>query len=208
MGQNPTPTGESEVHGVSLRSDWFSWSVIPSLSRKLPVLRLLVMRRLLVIALALTCAAGITQARLNETEQEFETRYGKPTETSDKPTPGSDKTLSYTKNGVRITAEFVKGRCQKITYVGVKDQQQLDAILKANGGPIWAPYKGGGKRKLVRSDGLAIATILPDDDMWTPSMIVFTLNEWQKAHDKAIKDADAASQAAEKVAKEKSQRGF
>jgi hypothetical protein len=162
------------------------------------------MRRLLLIMLMLLFATASPQARLEETEQQCEARYGKPTDTY-QTTPGSDKTLAYKKEGVRITAEFLKGRCQRISYSGLEGQQQVDVIIKSEGGPIWAPY---GKRQLVRSDGLAMAQMQPDTDYAHPSGITFTLNVWEKAHELVIKNAEAAKKKAEKEASTKFKKGF
>ena len=147
-----------------------------------------------------------TNAWLDATEQQCEARYGKP-RAAEVPTLGSDKTISYRKDDIRVNAEFVKGKCVQIEYGvgGSVTQDQIDIFFKANGGAsAWSHYKGGGADDYVRHDGLATAKI----ERYYNGGVLFTNNQWQKVHDQAIKDRDAARQAAEKERLDKLNRDF
>ena len=148
------------------------------------------------LALLLGTVAGIAQARLGETEKQCGERYGLPTALG--PTPGSDKTVSYEKDGLKIYCEFVKGKCLRITYqayLAFSDklwQSRLDLAFQSEGGSVWANYPGGKPNEYVRSDRLANAL-----KNW--NTITFTLNDWDKLHDQAVKDQESAKKAAEKT---------
>jgi len=156
------------------------------------------MRRLLAIVVAAAFVSADALARLGQTEAELEARYGKPTP-SEPTTPGSDETLIYWKDHVRIAGEFVKGRCFRITYSGEGlTQEVIDTLLKSNGqGLSWSRPKGGGPNDYVRADKLATAKAEPASGATNSGSVVFTLVEWQKAHDKAIQDAKDAEKAAQ-----------
>jgi hypothetical protein len=154
-----------------------------------------VKRTVLIVAI-LVCSTIRTHAWLDATEQQCEARYGKP-RLAQVPTLGSDKTISYRKDDVRIKAEFVKGKCARIEYSvwGPTTQDQIDTFFKANGGAsAWSHFNGEKGDDYVRHDGLAIANL----DRGYNGGVTFTDNHWQKAHDQAVKALDAARQAAEK----------
>ncbi len=154
------------------------------------------MKRAVLIALTLVCSAQVSYAWLDATEKQCETRYGKP-QPADTATPGSDKTIGYWKDDVHVTADFVKGKCLRISYV-CRDpvtQGQIDTFFKANGGTTaWAHFKGGGEGEYVRHDGLAKATVM----IGYGGGVLFSYFCWDKAHDQAVKDAETAKQAVEK----------
>lgn len=168
-------------------------------------------RRLLVMGSVFACLVGNVQARLGETEQECEARYGQPTPQVPA-TPGSDRTLTYTKDDITVTAEFVKGRCLRIAYTRAYGkqcpQEQLDVFFKANaGGSGWVKYQGAGRCDFVRADG-ARALVTSRYDWSAPEGVTFTYPQWQKLHDKAVKAADAAKKAAEEAAKKEQAEKF
>ena len=165
------------------------------------------MRRLILIALLSFAATANLQARLEETEQQCDARYGKPT-VADHPTPGSDKTVTYHKDGVTISVEFVKGRCQQISYRGTSSQEEVDVLIKANTGGRWANYSGGSKQQFVRSDGLAKAQQIPDYPTANPMGMTFTLNVWEDAHKRALQDTTSAQKAAEAQNAQKFKKDF
>ncbi len=164
------------------------------------------MKRTLLITVILACSAVRTQAWLDATEQQCEARYGKP-RLAEVPTPGSDKTIGYRKDDIRVSAEFVKGKCVRIEYAvfGNLTQDQIDIFFKANGGAsAWAHFEGGGADDYVRHDGLATAKIGSRYN----GGVTFTYTHWQKAHDQAVKDLEAARQASEKERLDKLNRDF
>jgi len=139
--------------------------------------------------------AGTVNARLGETEKQSDERYGLPTAIA--PTPGSDKTIRYEKDGIKISCEFVKDKCLRITYEMTPWEKLREAkfelIMQSEGGSVWANYQGGKPNEYARSDRLAIAVKQRDS-------ITFMLNEWTKLYDQAVKDQAAAKKAAEKAA--------
>lgn len=164
------------------------------------------MKRTVLIAVILACSTTASHAWLDATEQQCETRYGKP-RVADIPNPGSDKTIGYTKDEIRVSAEFVKGKCVRIEYAirGNLSQDQIDKFFKTNGGASdWSQFDGGSKDDYVRHDGRAVAKV----DRNYGGGVTFTLKQWQQAHDKAVKERDAASQAAEKERHNKLIRDF
>jgi hypothetical protein len=154
------------------------------------------MRRITLIALALLFSVRAAYAWLDATEKQCEARYGKP-QPADTATLGSEKTISYWKDDVHVTADFVKGKCLRISYV-YRDpvtQGQIDTFFKANGGATaWAHFKGGGEGEYVRQDGLAKANVM----MGYGGGILFSYLRWDKLHEQAVKDAENAKQTAEK----------
>jgi len=164
------------------------------------------MQRIIVLAILLGVTVGSVQARLGETEKQSEERYGLPT--AQAPSPGADKTIVYNKDGLRITGEFVKGKCQCISYTIPDDKlskQRIDLILQAEGGNSWATFPGGKSSEqtteYVRSDRQAIAVRQRTYYNFLPvTVFTFQLNEWTKLHDQAIKDQAAAKKAAEQAA--------
>ena len=159
------------------------------------------MKRLLLILLLPVAFAIDSNARLEETEQQCQARYGKPGTAST--TPGADKTLLYSKDGVSILAQFIKGRCVQISYRKPvqMSQTERDTFFKANGGSIWSNYSGGQPSDFIRADGKAKASYNLDS-------VTFTLNSWETAHDKAVKDEQAAKQAEEKKEADKFKNDF
>ena len=153
------------------------------------------MKRAVLIGLALTCLAQASYAWLEATEKQCEDRYGTPT--AQQPSLGSDKTLSYWKDDVHITADFVKGKCLRISY-GTRSQTtqaEIDTFFKVNGGPmVWTHRKGGGGGDYARTDRFAKATV----EMGYGGGVTFTAYAWEKAHEQAIKDIETAKQTAEK----------
>jgi hypothetical protein len=141
------------------------------------------MRRLLAVILITPFLSTVGQAHLGDTEQQLEARYGKPTP-SEPTSPGSDETVTYWKDRIRITVELVKGRCMRIHYMG------------------------GGPNDYIRADKLATAKANPANGVHDNGSIVFTLVEWQKDHDKAIQDAKNAEKAAEEARIKKLKEGL
>jgi hypothetical protein len=166
----------------------------------------LIVKCKVLIAVMLACSTVTAYAWLDATEQQCEVRYGKP-KLADVTTPGSDKTISYLKDDIHVNAEFVKGKCVRIDYGvhGFVTQGQIDVFFKANGGAsAWSHYDGGGGDDYVRHDGLAIARVT----RYYGGGVTFTENQWQKAHDEAVKELNAAKQAAEKERIEKKNSDF
>jgi len=162
-------------------------------------------KRVVLIGLTLTCLAQVSYAWLEATEKQCEERYGPPT--AQQPSLGSDKTLSYWKDDVHITADFVKGKCLRISY-GTRSQTtqgEIDIFFKANGGPmVWTHRKGGGGGDYARTDRFAKATV----EMGYGGGVTFTAYDWEKAHEQAIKDVETAKQAAEKERLRKLEHDF
>jgi hypothetical protein len=160
----------------------------------------------LLIAVILACSTTASHAWLDATEQQCEARYGKP-RLAEVPTPGSDKTISYWKDEIRVNAEFTKGKCVRIEYA-VRDnltQEQINIFFKANGGTsAWSHFDGGGADDYARHDGRAVAKV----DRNYGGGVTFTLKRWQEVHDKALKEREAAKQAAEKERQNKFKRDF
>ncbi|HSJ04568.1 MAG TPA: hypothetical protein VK956_19010 [Verrucomicrobium sp.] len=82
-------------------------------------------------------------ARLGETKDECDKRYGAPTEVTSR-----EGTFSYTKNGIFVFAKFREEKCVSITYrnsqVTAKGEPktftsgEVDMLLAANeGGEVW-----------------------------------------------------------------------
>jgi hypothetical protein len=162
-------------------------------------------KRAVLIGLALTCLARASYAWLEATEKQCEERYGNPT--AQQPTLGSDKTLSYRKDDVRITADFVKGICLRISYATPSwtTQSEIDTFFKVNGGPmVWIHRKGGGGGDYARTDRFAKATV----EMGLGGGVTFTAYDWEKAHEQAIEDVETAKQAAEKERLKKLEHDF
>jgi len=162
-------------------------------------------KRAILMGLALTCLARASYAWLDATEKQCEERYGNPS--PQQPTLGSDKTLFYRKDEMRVTADFVKDKCLRISYgtPSWTTQGEIDIFFKANGGySVWTHFKGGGGGDYVRSDGLAKAKV----EMGLGGGVTFTAYAWEKAHAQAIQDVEAAKQEAEKERLKKLEHDF
>jgi len=91
------------------------------------------------------------------------------------------------------------------TISGSLTQDQIDIFFKANGGAsAWSHFEGGGADNYVRHDGLAVASV----NRWYNGGVTFTDSHWQKVHDQAVKELDAARRAAEKERLDKLNRDF
>lgn len=145
-------------------------------------------------------------AWLDATEQQCEKRYGKPLPAQE-PRLGSDKTIRYKKEGVFVTAEFIKGKCVKIEYGLNEDlkQEHIDTFFNLNGGTsVWSHVKGGTGNDYVRTDGRGKAVVRPGLN----GNVTFFYDDWQKAHDQAVKDQEEAKKKAEKERLEKFSHDF
>jgi hypothetical protein len=69
---------------------------------------------------------------------------------------------------------------------------------------VWTHRKGGGGGDYVRTDRFAKAEV----SMGYGGGVTFTAYEWEKAHEQAIKDIEAAKQAAEKERLKKLEHDF
>jgi hypothetical protein len=128
---------------------------------------------LLSCALALPC-----HARLGETAEECEARYGAPTMTKDAPktidAPGAT-TSAYEKAGLRIIATIYQGKVGSIFFEKIKENAlgksvefsnaEVSALLEANGGGNeWTPVSplqaGFGNKGWLLEDGSAMALLV------------------------------------------------
>lgn len=164
------------------------------------------MKRALLTGCILICVSISSFAWLDATEKQCEARYGKP-QPPQTPNLGSDKTIRYRKEGVFVTADFIKGKCVKIEYGLNEDlkQEYIDTFFNLNGGTsVWSHLKGGSGDDYVRSDGRGKAVVRPGLN----GNVTFLYDEWQKAHDQAIKDREEAQKTAEKERLKKFSRDF
>jgi hypothetical protein len=164
------------------------------------------MKRALLTGCILICICISGLAWLDATEKQCEARYGKP-QPAQTTNLGSDKTLRYRKEGAFVTADFIKGKCVKIEY-GLNEelrQEHIDTFFNLNGGTsAWSHVKGGSGNDYVRVDGLAKAVVSPGLN----GNVTFFYDEWQKAHDQAIKDREEAKKTAEKERLKKFSQDF
>jgi hypothetical protein len=101
------------------------------------------------IALFFLVGTTVSYARLGETQQECEKRYGPVVERLKSRLPESDKeSLVFSKEGVTIIAETHNGTVWSITY-SMKDltQQTADVFLDVN-----APKEGWGKPLSIKGE--------------------------------------------------------
>ena len=164
------------------------------------------MKRAFLIGWILICVSTSVFAWLGATEKQCEARYGKP-EPAQTPDLGSDKTIRYRKAGAFVTANFIKGKCVRIQYGlnEVLQQEHIDTFFNLNGGTsVWSHVKGGTGDEYVRSDGRGKAVVSPGLN----GHVTFFYDEWQKAHDQAIKDREEAANAVEKERLKKFSREF
>ena len=104
------------------------------------------MKAILVIsAVNLALATCSSWARLGETEEQCEKRYGKPSAPGDlisvrhfevEPSQDTDKTLRYSKDGVRVLVSFAGGKAVSMQYHFEREaplsRGEIEALLKLN----------------------------------------------------------------------------
>ena len=145
-------------------------------------------------------AATLVEARLGETKEECDSRYGKPSPKA--VTPGADAGALYDKEGIGIYVEFIKNRCVCITYHRFCPnftQAEITTFFNANGGITrWANYSGGKSNEFLRSGDGALAQT-------DPSRVSFSIRSWPEISSKAVADAKKKQ---EQDAKKRFQRSF
>jgi hypothetical protein len=142
------------------------------------------MNKLFMTALATVILAGAgTQcfARLGETEEELEKRYGKPLEVRARPpeAPPAEKAMVFTKDNMIVIVHVFQGRSvsewywfrdsNRKEFPVEKDPQKAEALLRANSaGVVWEKHPPIASNKEIslywkRSDEQALAYVLKEE---------------------------------------------
>lgn len=126
--------------------------------------------RLQILAGALMLGAFTSPAlaRLGETAEECEARYGPPVEHQRARMPLSDPVAQvFTKNGITIIAEFYQGKVWSITFRRPEiNHAEMEAILLANSSErTWSPpIKSGDTEYRILDDKSKLVVVLVDKD--------------------------------------------
>ena len=148
------------------------------------------MIRPILVALALTSPAF---ARIGETPEQCEARYGKPVETR-------EISSTYRKGGVIVDCWFIEGRCAKITFQTIQattteKDASWNSFTEDHKSQLMAANSGG--ERWVRNGGTEYAPIFKTSDgsrnaKLGSGMVTIESESWKISNLKLIDPAEIA----------------
>jgi hypothetical protein len=164
-----------------------------------PLLRLLVVLKIVLVFGCLSIGCAVTQARIGETDKQCEERYGKPIETEK-----GQSWQVYQKADLFLLAHFHEGVCDSIMFRKVEatadgtakelSENERELLLKANGGRNeWKTVERKGVTVILQTDD---GRLQAQYDTRAHSLTIFTREAVRREKD------------AEKAEEEKKLKGF